>query len=395
MTANESVIVTDGEERAALAAVRSLGSKGYRVIVTSARSRSLAGASRFAARQVSLPSPVAAPIAYVERLALLVREEQAAVLLPVTEGSALAVLGASDAFKPAIIPMPPIETFRRLMDKAEVLSVSARLGLAVPRQVRLDHHDPAPATTLRFPVVVKPSRSIADAGLRRIKLSVRHAADSATLAAELAALPPEAFPVLVQERIVGPGIGVFLLRWDGRIVARFAHRRLREKPPSGGVSVYREAVAAPPELIARSEALLAAFDWQGVAMVEFKQDTRTETPYVMEVNGRLWGSLQLAVDAGVDFPRLLVECATGRQPDPVLTWKTGVRSRWWWGDVDQLLLRLRRSAAQLSLPEDAPSRGRALGDFLALWRPGDRSEVLRISDPGPGIRETLDWFRRR
>ena len=68
------------------------------------------------------------------------------------------------------------------------------------------------------------------------------------------------------------------------------------------MSVYRESVAADPDLVRRSRALLDAFGWCGVAMVEYKLDERTGTPYLMEVNGRFWGSLQLAIDAGVDFP---------------------------------------------------------------------------------------------
>ena len=38
-------------------------------------------------------------------------------------------------------------------------------------------------------------------------------------------------------------------------------------------------------------------------MVEFKHDERDGVPKLMEINGRFWGSLQLAIDAGVDFPR--------------------------------------------------------------------------------------------
>ncbi len=110
----------------------------------------------------------------------------------------------------------------------------------------------------------------------------------------------------------GPGVGVFLLLWEGKLRAAFAHRRLREKPPSGGVSVYRESIALDPVLLERSRRLLESFGWQGVAMVEYKIDERTGTPILMEINGRFWGSLQLAVDAGVDFPRLLIECAEGR-----------------------------------------------------------------------------------
>lgn len=102
----------------------------------------------------------------------------------------------------------------------------------------------------------------------------------------------------------------------------------------------------------------------------------------------------MAVDAGVDFPALLVAAALGEGPEPIHSYNTGVRSRWWWGDVDQLLSRWRRTSEELALPPNASSRWRALRDFLHLWRPGDRSEVLRLSDPRPFLRESADWLRR-
>src|SRR5262249_42882381 len=158
----------------------------------------------------------------------------------------------------------------------------------------------------------KPARSVADLGNGgRQKLSVRHAATREELRARLDELPPSAYPLLLQQRIVGPGVGIFLLLWSGGLVATFAHRRIREKPPSGGVSVYRESIAADPRLVACSLALLRQFAWEGVAMVEYKIDATTGVPYLMEINGRFWGSLQLAVDAGVNFPELLVSLALG------------------------------------------------------------------------------------
>jgi predicted ATP-grasp superfamily ATP-dependent carboligase len=185
---------------------------------------------------------------------------------------------------------------------------------------------------------------------------------------------------------------VFLLLWNGQLKAAFSHRRIREKPPSGGVSVYRESIPLDPELLTRSRALLDAFEWDGVAMIEYKVDERTGMPYLMEINGRFWGSLQLAVDAGVDFPALLAALALGLDPEPVTTYRVGVRSRWWWGDVDHLLARLRRSPEALALPPGSPGRWRALADFLTLHRT-DRNEILRSDDPRPFLRETGQWVQ--
>ena len=130
-------------------------------------------------------------------------------------------------------------------------------------------------------------------------------------------------------------------------------------------------------------------------MIEYKLDGATGVPYLMEINGRFWGSLQLAIDAGVDFPALLVALALGEQPAPVCSYRVGVRSRWWLGDLDQLLARLRRTPAELALPPGSAGRLAALGEFLTLWRPGDRGEILRFADPAPACRELADWLRRR
>ena len=115
---------------------------------------------------------------------------------------------------------------------------------------------------------------------------------------------------------------------------------------------------------------------------------------VSPVLGESTDSLQLAVDAGVDFPRLLLELMAGGTPAPVTGYRAGVRSRWWWGDVDHLLARLTRSDARLALPPGSPSRIAALFHFLRLWWPGDQNEVFRWQDPWPAVRETVAWFRR-
>ena len=382
------VVVTDGEQRSALAAVRSLGRAGHRVHVCAAR-RSLSGASRHCAGEHRVPDALAEPAAFVRAVAEVCARVGAQVLLPVSEPALLAILPERERFAGVAIPFPDAERFARICDKARVLEAATAHGIATPRRQHVGTKGDAErldGAALRFPLVVKPFRSVAGSGEARTKTAVAHAPDAASLRRVLAALPDAAWPVMLQERIVGPGIGVFVLLRGGRVAAAFAHRRVREKPPSGGVSVLCES--APLD-----GALLGDFGWEGVAMVEYKLDAATGTPYLMEINGRLWGSLQLAVDAGVDFPRLLVEMALGVPFPPVTTYGVGVRSRWEWGEVDHLVARLRGSGAPL--PPDAPGRGRALADFFRGWGRGTHAQVLRRDDPRPFLRETLDWLRRR
>jgi predicted ATP-grasp superfamily ATP-dependent carboligase len=148
--------------------------------------------------------------------------------------------------------------------------------------------------------------------------------------------------------------------------------------------VLCESRPLDPALEAQARRLLGALGWRGVAMLEYKQDLRTGRTVLMEVNGRFWGSLQLAIDAGVDFPYLNHQLALGQPLDLPPAYRTGVRSRWWLGDVDHLLARLQGDAS--NLPEDAPSRWQAVLAFLTPGRSG-RTEVMRRDDLRPGFRE--------
>ena len=180
---------------------------------------------------------------------------------------------------------------------------------------------------------------------------------------------------------------------NGNPVAAFSHKRIREKPPSGGVSVFRESAPLDPLALEFSEKLLDVLNWNGIAMVEFKIDERDNRPKLMEINGRFWGSLQLAIDAGVDFPALLVKSITDTIPKNY-EYRVGVKTRWLWGDIDALLLRLLKSNGTLQLPPNSPNKLRYLMDFMKLWVPGQHYEVLNLSDIRPWLFESYQWIKK-
>lgn len=396
-----SVLVTDGEERSSLATVRSLGRAGYRVGVAARTRRPLAGASRHAAGGWRTPDPVTEPDAFVASIREIAVAGAIDVLLPMTEAALLAVLPRRDVFERVVIPFPSYDRFRAITDKARVAEAAREVGIGVPRQVVVERSGSGrPAVLERierigFPLVLKPARSVGEAGRTRRKVGVLYADTPSAYDEAVGSLPEQAFPLLVQQKIDGSGAGVFLLMKDGEAVARFAHRRIREKPPSGGVSVCRESVPPAPELVDASKRLLAAFGWEGVAMVEYKVDQRSGEPYIMEINPRFWGSLQLAIDAGVDFPRLLVKSALGEEVGPVGDYEVGVRTRWWWGEVDHFLARVKETRSSGAGTSSAREVLFALRELGTGWGEKTRSEVWSWSDPAPFIRETAHWLRGR
>jgi predicted ATP-grasp superfamily ATP-dependent carboligase len=336
------------------------------------------------------------PATYTAAVAELVEKERADVVIPVTDRASRALLGQEAALG-CHVAGPSAAAYRRASDKELLLSVAAATGIRVPRQhaLRTRGETLPQECWLQQAVVVKAARSVVVANGRSISTSVRFAANPKELEAALASFPAEVYPLLVQERTIGDGVGVFLLRLGAQTRLSFGHRRVREKPPAGGVSTYRESIVPPPELLAKCERLLDALDYDGPAMVEFKRDSATGEFVLMEINARLWGSLQLAIDAGVDFPSAMVAHALGLPLPPMAPFRAGSRSVWELGELDHALALWRRSRDELHGPPGLAVGLGAAVRALADHRWSDRLEVFRWSDPVPFLAEVTRWLRRR
>jgi predicted ATP-grasp superfamily ATP-dependent carboligase len=399
------ILVTDGDQRSALACVRSLGRAGHECFVLGPKGGGgLAARSRYCVEGADVIDAGKDPEGFLAAVDDSVRRWGIDTLFPMTEKTLRVVLPRRSIYerRGVLLPFPDADTFQEVSDKARVLKAAGELGIPVPRQWiwrDLSEADTAAVPPEAFPLAVKPTRSVGTSGRSGETPSVQYMESPAVLAEWAAQAGPESFPALAQERIIGEGVGVFLLVWEDELRAAVGHRRIREKPPSGGVSAVRESTDPDPELLERSLGLLGSMGWRsGVAMVEYKVRMDTGVPVLMEINGRFWGSLQLAIDAGVDFPVLLLEAAQEGKGAPrgrgsVVRGRPGVKTRWLLGDLDQLLLRLFRTPETLSLPPGHPGRLRAISEFLADFRPGVRLEVLRWEDPCPFLAEAATWLR--
>jgi hypothetical protein len=265
----------------------------------------------------------------------------------------------------------------------------------VPRSVLVDDVAEALAAAdgLGWPLVLKPTRSRVLSDDRVERLEVAYAGSRAELVARMQDYVGRC-PVLLQEYVAGEGHGVELLLDRGRPLMVFQHRRLHEVPVTGGASALRESVALDPELLAASTKLMEALRWTGLAMVEFR--VGATGPVLMEVNGRIWGSLPLAVKSGVDFPLGLAELYLGprfggSEPPSACEPVIGLRSR----DIGRELvwiasvLRGRRRYAFL----DVPRRRAALVAAARLPLPQDGYDVLCRDDPVPGVLDVLKAAR--
>ncbi|MEO8247713.1 MAG: hypothetical protein ABI622_11430 [Chloroflexota bacterium] len=368
------VLLTDGHYKHTLGAVRLLVAAGHEVLVTSPRRLAMAAASRGVARRLRGPAAGDSD-AFLEHLDAVVRRHRPEMIMPVGAAACGLLSHHRDRWAAVTIVLPDPAAMDRALDKRAMLALAAELDLAVPRtEEPVDETDLARAgAAVGYPLVIK-------APLEG-RTGVAYVDDPAGLADAVAAyrarydLPAGSMPLL-QQRIVGPGFGVFATYQDGACRRLMAHRRLREFPVTGGESTCCELVDAPA-LLASGRRILDALAWHGVAMVEFKRHDADGRDYLMEVNPKLWGSLDLALAAGAEFPLDLVRIAAGESLPELPTPSGALRLCWPLGnDLLHLLAR--------------PGEFRTvLGD----WFGGARTN-LRAGDPLPHLIELATTIGR-
>jgi predicted ATP-grasp superfamily ATP-dependent carboligase len=352
-------IVLDGNQRPALAITRSLGTRGIRVTVGSESNPSLASSSRFCARSFVYPSPYQDPDGFFQVVLAQTRRFRRAILIPVTDVTISEILRRRGEFAEGIgIPFEAFDKFRLVSDKARIIAICRTLVIPVPLTFSSeDYRDGEElihaARNAGFPMVVKPAVSRIRTEGGWIDAGVKYARTKDELRAILAGPPFDRSSFLVQESI---------------------------EPPAAALDYATR--------------LLGEVRWNGVAMVEFKIDDRDDVPKLLEVNARFWGSLQLAVLSGVDFPFLLVRMASGDEIEGIVDYRVGLKVRWELGDLDHLWLRLFRDGSRLSLPSRAPSRPSVLMNFVAdSFRRSVQNEVFRFRDARPFLHELRRYIR--
>ncbi|MCS6915691.1 MAG: ATP-grasp domain-containing protein [Myxococcales bacterium] len=393
------ILLTDAQELAALGALRSLGRAGHEVTLAyPAQLRPPASVrSRHCAATLCHPDPWREHAAFRAWLADVARSYD--VVLPVSEACIAAAASIRRLTPTGARPlwlMPSDESLRYTLSKYRATEAAQRLGLLTPRTVFVT--DGSAGSTfnddlsgLRYPLVVKTDNHLDGHGAYR-KGGTVMACRPEEAAALLAECRESGAATLVQEMVPGHGAGAFLLRHQGQVRLRFAHRRLHEVPWSGGFSSFRQSVH-DQEALAQAERLLAGIGYQGVAMVEFRRGSLDGRLYFLEINGRLWGSLALALHAGVDFPLHLLEANLGREAEPVPNYPAGMRCRNLFPGEILYLRSVLRARVVPGLPPP-PDRLSALWEFVWLCLdPRVRHDHLWWSDPLPGIDQALHMGR--
>jgi len=318
---------------------------------------------------------------FVEQLTQFIRERGHDMLIPTDDQTLTAMTEHYDDFKDMLhIACPPPPITRLVLNKVSTLEIAQKCGIRVPRTVVVSNSAQLSdlARSFPFPWVLKPAEK--DTRIEETKSFTLATADE--VATKFPAAREFTPPMLLQEYCVGAGVGVEMLMHEGNCLAVFQHRRLKEFPYTGGVSVTAVAEHPDPALVDASLALLRALRWEGVAMVEFKVNRDGGSAVLMEVNGRYWGTLSLPVSAGMDFPLYHWQVVHGERPEIPRTYPAGRRWRWTVGYQARLYSLLAAARYSVLARKEVCN---SLLDIPQDFGPRVLDSTLTLRDPMPSV----------
>lgn len=308
-----ALILDDGQTPYVLPVVRAFGRAGWEVGLGSDVDGP-AGRSRWVVRQHRVPAPERGEEAFAEATERAVAEGGYDVAFGADDIEMLALSAMRDRL-PCLVPYAPHDSVLSAVDKLELTRAAERVGLGAPRT--LGATESAVAET-DLPVVVKSRLHWTPGSSAAVRhLLVSFCDDRDEVAARVAEIADAGGEAILQQPIDGELMALStIIDGEGDAVAWSQQRTLR--PSLRRTSARAETVPLDTVLAERVRALLADLGWFGLANLQFMRPPGGE-PHLIDLNGRFYGSIELAIAAGVNLPVLWAELALGRAPtSPVL-----------------------------------------------------------------------------
>lgn len=357
-------IVTDCEERGALACIRALGRAGIATLAVSSAVGAPANRSRYAADSRLSPSPSAQPADFVASLAAIAADERASVVFPGSENAIDAICAHADQASELVLPWS-IASTAQLRDKTRLEAIARQTGIGTPAQTAAGSARELRANPPPVPCVIKPQ---APGHGGAVLASTRE-----RLTRALADDSRDGVELVAQEHVEGPLVSLALVvRGEAtEPVATFQQRTLETWPRDAGTTSRARSEEVSGDLLEAAVELLRAADHDGFAQVQFILGT--SGPVVIDVNCGLPNSLPLATACGANLPVAVLSSSAGAAPEPPVRYRTGVTYRWLEADLMDL------------------SQGEVAS---LLRRPGSVGAVWASDDPMPSLLHALETVAR-
>jgi predicted ATP-grasp superfamily ATP-dependent carboligase len=367
------VLLIGPNTRIGVALARSLHARGIPTFVALMNPKQQGVYSRSISGYFRLPSPLDEQ-EFLRALLQFIYEHKIDMLMPCSDVGLQAIADHYDTLRDVVhVGCPTPSAIARVVDKDKTLDAATRAGVPIPKTFDILDMKALDClrSTLTYPIIAKPR----DHNSRR-EFTAKYFRSFDDLRAEFDRDAGFGRRNLIQQFVPGRGVGVAVLMHAGEALAMFQHDRVKEFPSTGGVSVIAESAPVDSALAKSAIALLRELQWEGIAMVEFRRNDADGRYALMEVNGRYWGSVGLALRCGVDFPYYDWQIAHGATPTTA-AYRTGIRVRWLADDIRRLI------EVVLKRPPDGskPGRFREIIRFFGDYNASTFSGIGSWSDP--------------
>jgi carbamoyl-phosphate synthase large subunit len=268
---------------------------GGRVIVTDVNPLSPAVHAADAAFRV----PLASDPGYIQEILAIASAEHAALVVPTIDDELPLFSAAVPVFDAAgvRVAVSPLATTRLCNDKYATCRALSEQGIAAAASFL-----PGMLENPSFPLFVKPRSGRGGVGAFAIRNQ-----------RELDFFLTYVDEPLIQEYLSGPEFTIDMLcDFRGRPLAIVPRERVVIR---AGV-IDRGRTVNDPSLIGLAQACAAALQFAGAVNIQCRVvDGR---PVVFEINPRFSGGIPLTIEAGADFPAMLLRLAAGQRVAPAI-----------------------------------------------------------------------------
>ncbi len=388
-------LVLDAELNAALAVTRSLSEYGFSVTCAGTGRFDKSFYSKHCTRRIIYAAPSLDIHSFINDISKELDSNYYDIVIPISDKTVLPLsIFRNKLPKNTCLALPEHEMLLKTFNKQKTIGIAQEHQIPIPNTHILYSRTDVNQVLeeLNFPVVVKANSSTNIADGKVVNTGSSYYANTPVEVIKMIEnINNCAFPLLIQEFVSGTGYGVFTLFKDNKPITWFAHKRIRDTNPTGSGSSFRQSIDLIPELKTYSEKLLSAIGWNGVAMVEFKKDENSGLYKLMEVNGRFWNSLPLAIYSGVNFPVLLCQSIAGTKIPEQSPYKINVKCRWVIGDLRHLRKVLKGKPKEF--PGQFPKRFSTIKSLIMdFFDENVYYDVLSLNDPMPFIAELFIYL---
>jgi predicted ATP-grasp superfamily ATP-dependent carboligase len=391
------VLILDGHSSAALAFTRSAGLAGHWVAV-GANTGAFAAAklSRYCKLGFSYPVSTEDAQGFVTAIVKFANDQAVDLIVPITDWTIVPLSEHRELFsKVCKVALPSRSSLELVSDKYQTLQLAKSLGIKIPQTWLIEsQRDLESLPRTQFPLVVKDRFSVRWREGRAVSGGVSYAYSKEELEHKVYDRLAAAGDVLVQEFTAGAGVGFSCFIANDDVRVPFQWKRIREVDPRGSASSCRESSLLEEKIKSDSTQLVRRISFEGIAMVEYKKVAGEIDPVLMEVNGRPWGSIALAIASGIDYPRYLIEWyMNGTLPPKDKPYREGITCRRLVSELTYLSNVRAGKPANWPLPY--PDFWNSFVRIAVPWYPGMHFDDLWLLDPKPGIAGLANWFRVR